>query len=699
MIGAVMDTPQTSARYTTTRSYRVDLGIILFLVAGTFCLYFQTRDFQFIRFDDPVYVTQNRQVLRGLSTDGFKYAMQAVVSSNWHPLTLLVEMAAVQIFGSSSAVFHTLCATLHGCNVVLLYLFLRVATKVRAPSFAVAILWGWHPMRAESAAWVGELKDVLCGFFSLFTLLCFVFYRRSPSIARYLWVLLCLCLALLAKPMAVTLPAAMMLLNFWPLRPAGQPMDRPWWKRRLLEQIPLVILAAAVGAAAIWTQRNTGATGSLQSFPITLRINNALWCYVCYIGKEFFPVRMGLIYPHPAMLRRNVPVAEWLSGLLLIACTTILCWKARKTRPFLIVGWFWFLGTLIPVIGLIQVGEAAMADRYSYFPSIGITIAIVWLLSDLTVARAWLGRPVLAVFALAVGALAVTAYIQISYWHDDHALLVHSNRVIADDFLAQASLSRDATDAGQIPLALQLARSAVTEAPGVAEAHHALALALKADDQFQPALREFDSAVALDPGNSDLHDDRAQLLFAMHRTPESIQEFILAIKLSPSDPLPRHNLATALFVSGDVDRAIQLWKIVVSLDPNFGPAQQKLADALRIKGDIPGAVQHYRAAIAAGVSDPGVAAWLVWLICNDPGASPQQIVALLPLAKQASARSPAEPFPSFAYSLALARLGQFDAAISAANLALRLAEASHQNSMASDIRSHLAKYRENAPKD
>jgi hypothetical protein len=319
------------------RLNRFDWSIAFALLIGTLALYSQTRTFEYLRFDDPQYISQNWDVQSGLNSRSFHYAMTTVLYGNWHPLTMLAEICVVQLFGSSSAVFHVFCASLHAANVAMLFLFLRFATKARFSSIMVAALWGWHPLRAESVAWVGELKDVLCGFFWLMTMLAFARYRFRSSIANYLAVVVCAAFAMLAKPMAVSLPPALMLLNVWPLR-NHETISRKWWIDRLKEQIPLVLLAILFSVIAYRTQSASQLTVSLSVFSLPLRVENALFSYARYFGKQLIPIHLGLIYPHPGMLGQTIPPIDWITGATLLILITLIAWRTRRTKPYLIVG-------------------------------------------------------------------------------------------------------------------------------------------------------------------------------------------------------------------------------------------------------------------------------------------------------------------------------------------------------------------------
>jgi hypothetical protein len=381
------------------RFRQLDFLIVGVLLLGTFALYLQTRSFEFLSYDDPMYVSANWYIRSGFSWANFRWAITDTSSGNWHPLTYLTYLFLSGMFGAKPAVFHLANALLHSVNVVLLFVFLRRTTSLTWQSAIAAMLWGWHPERAESVAWISELKDVLCGFFWLSCMLAYARYSRQRAAGRYAAVVVLLILALLSKPMAVTLPGVLLLMDYWPLG-----AERNGW--RVVEKIPLALVSLGACAVAIFTQQNRGAAGSLGDFPVSVRLQNALVSYWAYISKTVIPRELSVFYPHPVSIGVSIPATHWAgAGIVLIAISALVIWQAR-TRRYLPVGWLWFLGTLLPVIGLMQVGDQAMADRYSYLPSIGLIVALVWLIGD------WAGqRPAVGWMVGAGGVAGVAALV------------------------------------------------------------------------------------------------------------------------------------------------------------------------------------------------------------------------------------------------------------------------------------------------
>ena len=383
----------------------------------------------FINLDDPYYVTANPQVLPGITRAGLAWAMTANVASNWHPLTLLSHMLDCQLYGLHPTGHHATSLLLHLANVLLLFAVLRGMTGAAGRSAAVAALFAVHPLHVESVAWVAERKDVLSALFWILAMGAWARYARAPSLGRYLLVFLLMALGLTAKPMVVTLPFALLLLDVWPLDRLGL-----GWKRLAVEKLPLLALSAASSLITLRYQETS--LVPLGVVPWRLRAANALVSYAAYLGKLFLPRHLAVFYPiQPAIPAWEVAGA----AVLLIAITVLAIWRARR-EPWLLVGWLWFLGTLVPVIGLVQVGRQAMADRYTYIPSIGLFLAVVWSLAEL-------GRAHRAALATAAGivilALAATTRVQIGYWSDGATLFRHALAATDDgNYLAHIGLGK-----------------------------------------------------------------------------------------------------------------------------------------------------------------------------------------------------------------------------------------------------------------
>jgi protein O-mannosyl-transferase len=423
----------------------------------------------FTNLDDPYYVTANPQVLRGITRAGIAWAMTAKVASNWHPLTLLSHMLDCQLFGLDPAGHHATSLLLHLANVLILFAVLCRMTGAAGRSAVVAALFALHPTHVESVAWVAERKDVLSALFWILAMGAWARYARQPSAGRYLLVALLMVLGLAAKPMVVTLPFALLLLDVWPL-------DRLHlgWRRLILEKLPLLALSAA--SSLITLRYQQASLAPLDVAPWSLRAANALVAYAAYLGKLFLPRHLAVFYPIPL----SIPAWQAAGAALLLIAITALAVRRARREPWLLTGWLWFLGTLVPVIGLVQVGRQAMADRYLYIPSIGLFLAVVWSVAEL-------GRRHRAVLATAAGAvllaLAVMTRVQIGYWSDSATLFRHALAATGDNYLAHIGLGKALMGERDCEGAAEQFRAALARYPRLNEARAGLEAVRRAAEE------------------------------------------------------------------------------------------------------------------------------------------------------------------------------------------------------------------------
>jgi tetratricopeptide (TPR) repeat protein len=730
------------------------LGVTCFV---TLAIYFQTRSFGFINYDDYVYVSENQHVLAGLSVPNIKWASTAIVAANWHPLTLYLELILSSLFGPRAGTFHLANSILHVINAGLLFGFLRYATGRSWPAFFTAILWAWHPLRAESVAWVSELKDVLCGFFFLGCLIAYVRYSRRRTVGGYLAVAALLAAALLSKPMAVTLPAVLLLLDYWP---GGEGVKAPpltFWLTRVVEKLPLLALSIADIACALVTQQNTHSIGNPLLFPLSLRLRNAAVSTVYYLRDTFWPLRLGLFHPHPVMIGQTVGWAPAIASAVLLLGITALALLRRGNR-YLIVGWLWFLGMLTPVIGFIQVGEQARADRYTYLPSIGLTFAVVWLVADWTARWAPMKNRIAAASAVAAGiAVAVLAHGDVSYWKDSLTLFTRSAETIPDNYLALSVEADVARSQGDPQRALALAAEAFRIAPdstapvltyggalvdlgrldeaeavtrrGIEKANRTYQLwdllgAIR-DEQANRAAAAEGSKVPAGhprsavPGPAET-DFRAKAL----------NDFTMARRTAAASgvdyPIADYHIAHEQIRSGQLADGIAGLEKVLDVDPVFRPAHTDLADALWLEATIDTdlartlsetpfpsqlanarsgliarsgplleqAVIHYVAAYKLGDREPDIETRCAWLVATNGGYTTAQVEAVLPAAQDAVAQAKNDPFAFDALAAVYARVGQIDAAITAAQSARDAALAAGKPQLAAQIAGRLRLYQQ-----
>ncbi len=472
------------------------LGICIFLSAITWLVFGQTLTHDFINYDDEVYVYENEQVSNGLTLNGIVWAFTHSVSGNWHPLTIATHMIDCQLYGLDAGGHHCTNVVLHTLAVLLLFFVLREMTSAIWPSTFVAALFAIHPLRVESVAWVSERKDVLSAVFFMLTLAAYVRYTRRSSIASYLLMTFFFAFGLMSKPMLVTLPFVLLLLDYWPLARFATPTNlandaessnwldrRPVAEKLIFEKIPLVVLAAVSCVIALLLQGK--ALNPIAHIPLLLRVYNASVSCVTYIWQMLWPDKLALLYPYP-LSQLSIWPCVFAIGLLL--AVTLVVWEFRKERPYLITGWLWYLGMLVPVIGLIQVGAQARADRYTYLPQIGLYLAATWAIADLS--RSWPHRrKVLSILATAViGLLAWRASSQTSYWKNSETIWNRTLAVTSNNAIAHQQLGNAALGAADLETAIFHFEESLKIAPDQANVHTNLGVALARDWRFGEAI-------------------------------------------------------------------------------------------------------------------------------------------------------------------------------------------------------------------
>ena len=510
----------------------------------------------FVSLDDPAYVTANRQVRRGLTAEGFRWAWGAEVAANWHPLTLLSHMLDCELYGLDPGGHHLTSLLLHTANVVLLFVVWRRLTGAAARSAVVAALFAVHPLHVESVAWIAERKDVLSGFFFLLTLAAWLGWIRRPTPRRYLLALLAFALGLLAKSMLVTLPLVLLLLDVWPLErlPRGAPAAELWRAlgRLLREKLPFFFAALAAGVVTLFTQRE--AMFPLAALPLAQRAANALLAYAAYLGDTFWPRGLAVFYPlPPAQPAWRVALAA-----ALVAALTALALARFRRSPWLAVGWLWFAGMLVPVIGLLQVGSQGRADRYTYLPSIGLFVALVWEVCALVQPRKrpasfasaqdklrpGATRAALAAAALlGIAPLAVAARAQVATWRDSLTLFRHALAVTERNLMAEMRVGTELARRGDHAAAERHLRAAVRIAPGAPRPQAALGRWLHGRGRPREALLHLRQASRLRPRDSRLHLRLGIVLAELGRTAEARAHFARALELNPGLAGARRRLA------------------------------------------------------------------------------------------------------------------------------------------------------------
>jgi tetratricopeptide (TPR) repeat protein len=685
------------SRPPTARSLSIaDWACATGLLLVTATVFSRAWQFDYIFIDDGDYVSNNPIVAHGLSWAGVRWGWTHTVVANWHPLTVWAEMAVTSLLGYSAASFHIANVFVHAADVALLFLFLRRATGRAGPAVAAALLWGLHPLRVESVAWVSELKDVLAGCMWLCCLLAYVGYVRRRTPARYALVALLAALALLAKATAITLPFALLLLDYWPLNgdfPADRRARVRWWSHRVVEKLPLLAMSLAVTVVGIRSQL---APGRLLAIPTAARLANAVTSAVAYLRDLLLPTDLGFYYPHPWLIHRPIAPAAVVASTATLVALTAVAITARRRRPYLAVGWLWFLGLLVPVSGLLQSGDQARADRFTFLPAMGITVAVVWCVADWSAASS--SRRSIAAIATAVAAVALTAVTVplTDSWRTSETLFGRALAVMPDNYTAEVVLATLDVERGDYAGAEPLARRAIALAPeSTALAYAVLAEVEDHRDQPDLATADYNQAIRRDPTNASLRLYAARFLIRRHNEAAAVRQLDRAVAVRPTDTASWVLLGTLHAGAGDNAAAAVAYRRALALSPGTADVEGKLADALHQGGDGGGAVEHYAAAIRDGASNPSWEAQLAWLTAGDDRSSADRLRSVLPIARDACDRTEnLVPFPLHAYSLVLAKLGRFDDAIVAATTARDRAAATGQTAETAVLDRWIAAYRQ-----
>ncbi len=570
------------------------------LAAVILVVFWGTRQCQFVNYDDPAYITANGEVQRGLSAASVRWAFQSGAASNWHPLTWLSHMADVDLYGVAPAGHHLTNVLLHAINGVLLFLILRGMTGALWRSACVAALFALHPLRVESVAWVSERKDVLSTLFWMLSVWAYVRYaenlevRNSRRKTFYGLSLVFFVFGLMSKPMLITLPFVLLLLDYWPLGrlPRGA-------AALVKEKIPFFVLGAASSVVTILVQRHGGAISSLTSVPVGARVGNAFISYVRYMAKTFWPARLSPLYPHPGYW----PWWQVAGAVILLAAITTWVIGRARAQPYLAVGWFWFAGMLAPTIGLVQVGIQSMADRYSYLASVGLLIMLTWGAAE------WMGthRWVLGTAAaLALGACVILTPRQVAYWRSSETLFLHAVEVTDRNYLAYNNLGYDLSNRGEMERAMVYFQKSLEINSNYDEAHNNLGYTLAALGRNQEATNEYIKALTLNPSLTEAHNNLGVALGHLGFSDAGMHEFQVALAENPRHAGAHNNLGVALAMRGQLDEAIAQFRLSVAWQENYLSAHSDLGNALAMKGDLQGAIREYEFCLKIDAKDPQV---------------------------------------------------------------------------------------------
>jgi protein O-mannosyl-transferase len=578
---------------------RSPLILSLVLFAGTLILYLPALNSAFVNYDDPAYVTKNAHVLQGFSRGNVAWAFTATVEANWHPVTWISHMTDVELFGVNPRGHHFTNALLHAVNVVLLFFVLRKATGCLTRSAFVAALFAVHPLNVECVAWVAERKSLLSMLFLLLAFIAYGWYADKRSLGRYLILAVLFALGLAAKPMIVTLPVLLLLWDYWPLqRLAADSGDSasPSFTRLAAEKIPLFVMSAASSWITLYAQRSGGALGSTDLLPLGSRVANAVYSYAAYAGKAIWPAGLAVFYPHP-----ESSLAAWkvLAAGIVVVAITVLTWLYREQRRYLLMGWLWYLVAMLPMIGVVQVGRQAMADRYAYLPFIGLFIMAVWGGGEF-LASLNMSPPIgITIAVAAVVGYASAAFLQVNYWHNSYTLFSHALEVTTRNGVAEDNLGEALVEMGRPDLAFPHFQAAAEYVPQLSTAHYNLAVLEQQQNHPEVAKREYELALKFSTDSTELlqaHNNFGFLLIDDNNPKAAIEQFSAALALNPGKQNSLLGRGIAEYRLHDLDAAIADLSAAAQIAP-MAQADFWLGRALEDKGQLESAASAYQAAL------------------------------------------------------------------------------------------------------
>lgn len=541
--------------------------LCLLLVLLTFSAFIRVLSHDFVHYDDDLYIVENRHVNTGLTWENIKWAFTQSHSSHWHPLTWLSHMLDYELFGLNPGMHHLTSLLFHIAATALLFLSFQLMTGQLTESAFFAALFAVHPLHVESVAWVAERKDVLSTFFWMLTMYLYARYAKKPAASTYVMVCIVFALGLMAKPMLVTLPFVLLLLDYWPLNRirfgkkavSAQNLHEPSsMKNLIIEKLPLFFLSAISSVITVVAQKTGGSLTSLQSYPMDFRIANAIISYAEYIVKMFLPFNLAVFYPHPGVILTASLIKSAL--LLLLISAVALRWIRYR---YILVGWLWYLGTSLPVIGLVQVGMQSMADRYTYIPLNGLFIMIVWGISEYSSKRTQIKNWMTATGTLIIVCLAGITYIQTGYWKNGITLFQRAASVTDSNILA----------------------------------HNNLALLFQKSGQYEKAVWHYKTAITMDPENPVYYNDLGLVYDKMGRQNMAIDAFQKALRLNPEDADVHYNLGNAMAVRGDFKGAVENYQQALAINPSLADAANNLANIFIMQGKNDQAIEYYRKAL------------------------------------------------------------------------------------------------------
>lgn len=685
----VAGSPSAAAtRETRNASRHVVSGICIALVIVVLLVFGRSVGFEFVDFDDPGIVSDNPLIRNGFTLAGVAGAFSHSLVSSWVPLTAMSHMLDCQLFGLWAGGHHLTSVLLHAATSVLLFLVLRDMTGSLWRCAFVAAVFAVHPLRAESVAWISERKDVLSGLFFVLTLGAYVRWTRRPAGGRW-WTFVFLALGLLSKAMLITAPLVLLLLDHWPLRRTAQvPL-----KRLLIEKAPLVLLSLAAAIAQLLAVGGALASGSDR--PITTRVANAVVSCATYVVQMAWPANLAAIYPYPM---HGVSTVAFIAASALLIAVSWAAWGWRQRFPWFAVGWLWYLIMLLPVLGLVQAGDAARADRYTYLPQIGLYLILAW------VAGTWCaGQQHRRVFCGVVAtvvlvAMSVTAFRQTGFWKDTETLWNRALACTSNNDAAHYNLGTSRLRDGRLDEAITHFEQTLEANPGYVKAHINLGQAFLQKDMPDKAIAHYQQALAARPQLPQAHYNLAMALEQKGQVQDAITHYRKALEIDPAWFDARNNLGSTLFKAGRVDEAIPEYEEALRINPDSAKAHHNLGTALAEKGRMAGAISHYEKVVALDPGHVNAHVLLAWLLATSPDASLRNGTRAVELARQANhLTGGSQPVMLRTLAAASAEAGRFDDAMQTAQRALDIVVGQGNEPLAGSLRREIELYKTHKP--
>ena len=613
------------------------LGLLLAL--ATILAYWPATRNGFVNYDDDLYVTQNAVVQNGLTWPGVEWAFTKINVSNWHPLTWLSHMADCELFQLNAGGHHLNSVLIHAANTALLFVLLLWLTRALWPAVFIAALFAWHPLHVESVAWISERKDVLSLFFALLALLAYARYAKLSKVQDpkskiyFAWSLLAFALSLMAKPMLVTLPFVLLLLDYWPLgRVAGCRLPVAGWEPRnfqpatfnlqlLLEKWPFFLLTAAACVVTVIAQ-HAAAMVPLHQVSLGLRLENVVTAYAGYLAKTFWPTQLSVFYPLP----KQIPLGEAVWSAAILIAISIFAWRERWRRPYLLVGWLWYLGTLVPVIGLVQVGDQAMADRYTYFPLIGIFLAVTFLIKDFAERQRFSPRWLGTLAGVVLVACLLLTEKQLAYWRDSQTLFTHALAVTKDNALAHLNLGE----------------------------------AFQEQNDLAEALAEYQTVLRISPTREEACNNIGRMLNDQGKPAAALEYCQAALQLNPKSPAQHNSVGIILTELGRDNEALRHFDEAIQWDASYAPAYFQKGRLLLRQGNDLAAVKNLNQALQIEPDNFQMLIYTARVLAADENSSARNGTQALAYASNAvRLAGSAQPVVLDTLAMALAECGRF----------------------------------------